>query len=141
MLITAFSSPGYFFTLCVGKFGRRNFQLWGFLGMGVGFAALGALRYSAGLNATLAAQVTIFGVQKSFDAFGKPVKEFQVKTAFGGYLSVLSMVIMAVLFINELLYFLELDTKDVMRIDQNQDNKYLNISLDITFFEVFGCQQ
>lgn len=73
---------------------------------------------------------------KSFDAFGKPVKEFQVKTAFGGYLSVLSMVIMAVLFINELLYFLELDTKDVMRIDQNQDNKYLNISLDITFFEV-----
>uniref|UniRef100_A0A7S1FGA4 Endoplasmic reticulum vesicle transporter C-terminal domain-containing protein n=1 Tax=Noctiluca scintillans TaxID=2966 RepID=A0A7S1FGA4_NOCSC len=72
---------------------------------------------------------------KSFDAFGKPVQEFQVKTTCGGYLSICSITIMIVLFIMELQYFLELETKDEMSIDQNQDRKYLNISFSITFFE------
>jgi len=70
---------------------------------------------------------------KSFDAFGRPAQEFQVKTACGGYLTLCSITVMLILFVTELRYFLALDTKDQMTIDQNQDQKYLNISFNITF--------
>mmetsp|Transcript_16034 Transcript_16034/g.30228 ORF Transcript_16034/g.30228 Transcript_16034/m.30228 type:complete len:393 (-) Transcript_16034:171-1349(-) len=70
---------------------------------------------------------------KSFDAFAKPVQEFQVKTAIGGYISICSLCLVVVLFISELKYFLTLETKDEMLIDQNQERKYLNVSLDISF--------
>ena len=70
---------------------------------------------------------------KSFDAFARPVQEFQVKTAVGGYISIGSICLVAALFLSELSYFLTLDTKDEMLIDQSQERKYLNVSLDITF--------
>jgi hypothetical protein len=73
---------------------------------------------------------------KSLDAFGKPIQEFQVKTACGGYLSVCSFLLIFLLFITELRYFMELETKDEMLIDQNQDQKYLNITFSVTFFKV-----
>jgi hypothetical protein len=73
---------------------------------------------------------------KSLDAFGKPIQEFQVKTACGGYLSVCSFLVIFLLFVTELRYFLQLETKDELLIDQNQDQKYLNISFKITFFQV-----
>lgn len=73
---------------------------------------------------------------KSLDAFGKPIQEFQVKTTCGGYLSVCSFILIILLFVTELRYFLQLEIKDEMLIDQNQDQKYLNISLDVTFFKV-----
>jgi len=73
---------------------------------------------------------------KSFDAYGKPIQEFQVKTACGGYLSVCSFLLIFLLFVTELRYFLQLETKDEMLIDQNQDAKYLNISFSVTFFKV-----
>jgi len=73
---------------------------------------------------------------KSLDAFGKPIQEFQVKTTCGGYLSVCSFVSIFLLFVSELRYFLQYETKDEMLIDQNQDQKYLNITLNVTFFEV-----
>mmetsp|Transcript_40580 Transcript_40580/g.101950 ORF Transcript_40580/g.101950 Transcript_40580/m.101950 type:complete len:405 (-) Transcript_40580:15-1229(-) len=70
---------------------------------------------------------------KSFDAFGRPVQEFQVKTTFGGYLSLCSLALVAILFITELGYFLQKETKDKMIIDQGQDQKYLNMTVDVTF--------
>lgn len=73
---------------------------------------------------------------KSLDAFGKPIQEFQVKTACGGYLSVCSFLLIFLLFITELRYFMQLETKDEMLIDQNQDQKYLNISFQTTFWRV-----
>lgn len=73
---------------------------------------------------------------KSLDAFGKPIQEFQVKTACGGYLSVCSFLLIFLLFVTELRYFMQLETKDEMVIDQNQDLKYFNISFSITFFKV-----
>lgn len=76
---------------------------------------------------------------KSFDAFGRPVQEFQVKTNFGGYLSVCSLCAIGLLFLTELRYFLEWDTKDDLVIDQDQDQKYLNISFNITLPQV-PCQ-
>jgi len=56
-----------------------------------------------------------------------------VKTTFGGYLTVCSLTVVFVLFITELKYFLQFEMKDEMVIDQNQDQKYLNVSLDVTF--------
>ena len=70
---------------------------------------------------------------KSFDAFARPVQEFQVKTAVGGYISIGSICLVAALFLSELKYFLTLETKDEMLIDQSQERKYLNVSLDISF--------
>mmetsp|Transcript_71238 Transcript_71238/g.230675 ORF Transcript_71238/g.230675 Transcript_71238/m.230675 type:complete len:409 (-) Transcript_71238:363-1589(-) len=70
---------------------------------------------------------------KSFDAFARPVQEFRVKTTCGGYLSVCSFCLIFALFVTELRYFLQFDTKDEMLIDQNQDQKYLNITIDVTF--------
>merc|ERR1711985_71447 len=40
---------------------------------------------------------------------------------------------MGILFLTELRYFLALETKDHMLIDQDQDRKYLDIMLNITF--------
>lgn len=69
---------------------------------------------------------------KSFDAFGRPVQEFQVKTTCGGYLSLCSLCLVTLLFLTELRYFIQLEMKDEMVIDQNQDQKSLNITLDVT---------
>lgn len=73
---------------------------------------------------------------KSFDAFARPVQEFQVKTTFGGYLSVFSLVSVTILFVSQLYYFLKPETKDEMLIDQNQDQKFFNISIDMTLPQV-----
>ena len=70
---------------------------------------------------------------RSFDAFARPVQEFQVKTAVGGYISIGSLCLVLALFVAELNYFLTPETRDEMLIDQNQDRKYLNISFDISF--------
>jgi len=70
---------------------------------------------------------------QSFDAFGRPVQEFRVKTNFGGYLTVCSLCVVTILFFTELRYFLQLETKDEMVIDQNQDQKFINVSLVVTF--------
>lgn len=70
---------------------------------------------------------------KSLDAFGRPEREFQVKTTCGGYLSVCSFLVITILFLTELQYFLTLETKDQMLIDQDQDRKYLDIVINITF--------
>jgi hypothetical protein len=73
---------------------------------------------------------------RSLDAFGRPLQEFQVRTGCGGCLSVGSLCAVALLFLSELRYFLELDLKDETVIDQNQDQKHLNITLNITLPEV-----
>jgi len=73
---------------------------------------------------------------KSLDAFGKPVREFQVKTTCGGYLSILSFIVIGFLFVSQFKYYLEPETKDEMIIDQNQDRKYVNITFDVTFKHV-----
>lgn len=73
---------------------------------------------------------------KSFDAFGKPVKEFQVTTACGGYLSLCSVCLILILFLTELRYFLLPETRDEMLIDHNQVHKSLNLSLSVVVPEV-----
>mmetsp|Transcript_8059 Transcript_8059/g.15090 ORF Transcript_8059/g.15090 Transcript_8059/m.15090 type:complete len:484 (+) Transcript_8059:41-1492(+) len=74
LLIVALSTPGYFFTLCVGRFGRRLFQLVGFLGMSIAFFMMGQT-YG---HIMIFVGVLIFGVQKSFDAFGPGAMTFMI---------------------------------------------------------------
>jgi len=56
-----------------------------------------------------------------------------VKTTFGGYLTVCSLLLVIILFVTELRYFLRLEAKDEMVIDQNQDLKTINISISVSF--------
>ena len=58
---------------------------------------------------------------RSFDAFARPVQEFQVKTAVGGYISIASLCLVLTLFCSELNYFLTPEAKDEMIVDQNQE--------------------
>lgn len=73
LLIVVLSMPGYFFTLCIGRCGRRNFQLAGFFVMGVSFLIMSGTYGRAGSTAF---QVLVFGLQKSFDAFGPGATTF-----------------------------------------------------------------
>ncbi|CAE8626795.1 unnamed protein product [Polarella glacialis] len=73
LLIVALSVPGYLFTLCIGRFGRRNFQLVGFFVMGLCFLAMSV---TYGRGGSMSVQVFIFGLQKSFDAFGPGATTF-----------------------------------------------------------------
>merc|ERR1712070_821471 len=74
ILIIALSTPGYFFTLCVGRFGRRCFQLSGFLGMSACFFAMSSL-YG---HKAMEVGVVVFGLQKTFDAFGPGAMTFVI---------------------------------------------------------------
>jgi len=67
-----------------------------------------------------------------YDAFVRPCKDFQVRTAFGGYLTICAIVVSIFLFCSEFMFFLELDNKDVMTIDNNQDRKIVNYKIDLT---------
>ncbi|CAK0878557.1 unnamed protein product [Prorocentrum cordatum] len=70
--IVALSAPGYFFTFCIGRFGRRCFQCVGFTVMGIAFFLMSFL-YGRGVGGL---EVIIFGVQKSFDAMGPGATTF-----------------------------------------------------------------
>ena len=70
---------------------------------------------------------------QAFDTFTKPDREFQVKTAVGGYLSLCSLVSITVLFFMELLYFMEVETRDEMFIDRSSTDPILNITTSIHF--------
>jgi len=72
VLLYTMAAPGYFLTLCMGRFGRRTFQLAGFLVCACCYFAVGA---SFG-NAPQFLVVFIYGVQKIFDACGPGATTF-----------------------------------------------------------------
>lgn len=74
LFIVFLSVPGYFFTLWTGRFGRRNFQLAGYAGMAVLFLLMGSL-YGQSTQALL---IFVFGVQKTFDAFGPGAMTYMI---------------------------------------------------------------
>eukprot|EP00397_Hematodinium_sp_SG-2012_P014695 GEMP01014950.1.p1 GENE.GEMP01014950.1~~GEMP01014950.1.p1 ORF type:complete len:423 (+),score=96.33 GEMP01014950.1:470-1738(+) len=71
-----------------------------------------------------------------FDAFVQPHKEFRVRTAVGGYLTVCAVLISVFLFATELQFFMEMESKDVMVIDKNQDRKNFTYELALTLPEI-----
>lgn len=66
LLINLLATPGFALTLCMGRFGRRTFQLSGFLGMALCFFLVGAT-FGTAPQVLL---VVIFGLQKIFDSAG-----------------------------------------------------------------------
>lgn len=72
LLLNSMAAPGYFLTLWMGRFGRRTYQLWGFLGMS---ACLIAVGFSYG-HAPMFILVLIFGIQKIFDSGGPGATTF-----------------------------------------------------------------
>lgn len=70
---------------------------------------------------------------KQFDAFSKPIAEFRIKTAFGGYLTVLSIIVMIVLFYSELKYYLSITRKDEVTVDHLSTNRNINLKMQLEF--------
>lgn len=64
LLVTLLSAPGYFLTLKIEIVGRRNAQLLGFGGMAICFVIIVVTAPAQWLF------ILVFGLQKSFDAFG-----------------------------------------------------------------------
>ncbi|KAF7458425.1 endoplasmic reticulum-Golgi intermediate compartment protein 3 [Cryptosporidium felis] len=70
---------------------------------------------------------------RQFDAFSKPIAEFRIKTAFGGYLTILSIVTMITLFYSELRYYLNITRKDEVTVDNLFSNENINIRMQLEF--------
>ncbi len=74
---------------------------------------------------------TSFNVKK-FDFYSKVEDDYRVKTHSGGAISMISIVVIIVLFISELKAFLTSEVVDHIVVDTTLDQK-LPISLNITF--------
>ncbi|KAK9170978.1 Endoplasmic reticulum vesicle transporter family protein [Cryptosporidium meleagridis] len=70
---------------------------------------------------------------KQFDAFSKPISEFRIKTAFGGYLTILSIIAMIILFYSELKYYLNITRKDEVTVDHLSSNRNINLRMQLEF--------
>ncbi|CAK9001370.1 unnamed protein product [Durusdinium trenchii] len=69
---------------------------------------------------------------KRFDLYGKVHDDYRIKTQSGGIISLVSMLIMAVLFLSELSSYLRADILDHIVVDTSLNQK-LPIGLNITF--------
>eukprot|EP00397_Hematodinium_sp_SG-2012_P049703 GEMP01057439.1.p1 GENE.GEMP01057439.1~~GEMP01057439.1.p1 ORF type:complete len:271 (+),score=41.20 GEMP01057439.1:92-904(+) len=70
---------------------------------------------------------------QQFDAMSKPILATQVKTSCGGYLSIMAICCMLILFISELSHFMTIEMKDEMVIDRNQHLKHIDFHLNVSF--------
>ncbi|KAF6021499.1 ERGIC3 [Bugula neritina] len=74
---------------------------------------------------------------KSFDAYPKTLEDFRTKTYGGAIITMVSAVIMAILFLSELNYFLSVDVDQELIVDTMRGQK-MKIYVDITFPKI-GC--
>lgn len=72
---------------------------------------------------------------KELDAYPKPLEDFRIKTFQGGAVTILSTVIMLVLFISELADYLTPNLTEELFVDTSRSNK-LRINLDLEFPKV-----
>ncbi|CAH8486189.1 unnamed protein product [Schistosoma margrebowiei] len=68
---------------------------------------------------------------QNFDAFAKPLKDFRIKTLSGALVSIISSLIIGILFTSELLSFTRTRSKQEIIVDVNRGEK-MSIYLDIT---------
>ncbi|XP_067935391.1 endoplasmic reticulum-Golgi intermediate compartment protein 3-like isoform X2 [Watersipora subatra] len=80
---------------------------------------------------------TIVGRLKSFDAYPKTLEDFRTKTYGGAMITLISAIIMSLLFLSELNYYLTLQVDQELIVDTMRDQK-MKIFLDITFPRI-GC--
>merc|ERR1712151_119579 len=69
---------------------------------------------------------------KKFDVYSKVHDDYRVKTQSGGLISLISIIIMAILFTSELNDYLTVDVVDHIMVDTTLNQK-LPIGLNITF--------
>mmetsp|Transcript_74932 Transcript_74932/g.242293 ORF Transcript_74932/g.242293 Transcript_74932/m.242293 type:complete len:364 (+) Transcript_74932:62-1153(+) len=69
---------------------------------------------------------------KKFDVYSKVHDDYRIKTQSGGLISIVSMIIMAVLFLSELSSYLNVEVVDHIIVDTTLNQK-LPIGLNITF--------
>ncbi|CAF1174615.1 unnamed protein product [Adineta ricciae] len=72
------------------------------------------------------------GRLKRFDAYAKTLDDFRIRTTSGGFVTIISSILMFVLFFIELKYYLSIDVVQVLFVDTSRQEK-MNITLDIKF--------
>lgn len=77
------------------------------------------------------------GQLKRFDAYAKTLDDFRVRTTSGGFMTIISSLIIILLFLLELKYYLTIDVVQVLFVDTSRHEK-MNITMDIRFL-VLPC--
>lgn len=72
------------------------------------------------------------GQLKRFDAYAKTLDDFRIRTTSGGLMTIISSVLIIILFLLELKYYLTIDVNQVLFVDTSRQEK-MNITLDIKF--------
>lgn len=72
------------------------------------------------------------GQLKRFDAYAKTLEDFRIRTTTGGFVTIISSIIIIVLIFMELNYFLTTDVTQVLFVDTSRQEK-MNITIDIKF--------
>lgn len=74
----------------------------------------------------------MLGRLRQFDAYPKTMEDFRVKTFSGATITIVSGVIISLLFISELAFFLSTDVREELFVDTSRGEK-LKINIDIDF--------
>jgi hypothetical protein len=72
---------------------------------------------------------------KRFDAYAKPMDDFRIRTRSGGVLTLVSGLVMIVLFASEIRDYLQPAVKEELFVDTSRSGK-LKINLDIEFSRI-----
>ncbi|CAF4529171.1 unnamed protein product [Rotaria sp. Silwood2] len=72
------------------------------------------------------------GQLKRFDAYAKTLEDFRIRTTSGGFMTIISSIIIFILIFLELKYFLTTDVVQVLFVDTSRQEK-MNITIDIKF--------
>ncbi|KAL1244503.1 Endoplasmic reticulum-Golgi intermediate compartment protein [Trichinella spiralis] len=70
---------------------------------------------------------------RRLDAYSKPVEDFRIRTAFGGTVTLISSVVIGILFFNELMIYLSTEIVEELLVDTTVGDARLKINFDIVF--------
>ena len=87
-----------------------------------------SIQFKSKMNSTSGMWATL----KRFDAYAKPMDDFRIRTRTGGVLTVMSAIVMLLLFASEIRDYLRPEMKEELFVDTSRSGK-LKINLDINF--------
>uniref|UniRef100_A0A9J2PJN9 Endoplasmic reticulum-Golgi intermediate compartment protein 3 n=1 Tax=Ascaris lumbricoides TaxID=6252 RepID=A0A9J2PJN9_ASCLU len=70
---------------------------------------------------------------RDLDAYTKPLDDFRVKTFTGGAVTLLSTLVIVVLFVSETISFLSTDVVEQLFVDSTSADQRLDVNFDVTF--------